>query len=188
MGVNSITCPLLNNCTAPDTNTPLSETCKAPAMLEAFIAMLANSVTTVFAGTFVAPLPGRIAITVGAVPDGAVVRVNWLLVGVSALPEKSWIAPVSVTVRVAPDGNWPTPGLSTTVRLSRETEIDGFSGTSPFHIFTELELIVVGLMDFENVSTTCVFNPTLVAPLDGVMVTVGAVWSTVFAVVNEYPN
>jgi len=49
---------------------------------------------------------------------------------------------------------------------------------------TLLALIVAGLMDFENVSTTCEFRPTLAVPLFGVMVTVGGVWSTVPAVVN----
>src|SRR5664279_835503 len=66
-------------------------------------------------------------------------------------------------------------------------EIAGLSKTSPLNRFTVLLLMVVGLMDFENVRTICVFNPTLVVPLDGMMATVGGVWSTVLAVVNV-PN
>ncbi len=48
--------------------------------------------------------------------------------------------------------------------------------------------MVAGLIDFEKVNTTWVFSPTFVAPLAGEMVTVGAVWSTVFAVVNVHPQ
>ena len=70
------------------------------------------------------------------------------------------------------------------MRLLSEMEVGGFSGTSPFSRFTLLALIVAGLMDFENVSTTCVFNPALVLPLVGVILTVGAVVSSVFAVVK----
>ncbi len=88
-GVNSIACALLNSCTAPETSTPLSVTCRAPVMVPGFIAALVNSVTTVLAGTFVAPLPGRIATTEGAVPESAVVKVNWLLVFARALPDRS---------------------------------------------------------------------------------------------------
>ena len=105
MGVNSITCALPDNCTVPGTTTPLSETLSAPAMVEEFIAEFVNRVTTELAGTPVAPLPGRIATTEGADPDKAVVKVNWLLTGTSALPDKSWMPPVSATVMVAPEGN-----------------------------------------------------------------------------------
>ena len=65
LGVNSIACPLLNSCTVPETTTPFSVTYRAPASVAAFMAALVNSVTTVLAGTLVAPLPGRIATTVG---------------------------------------------------------------------------------------------------------------------------
>lgn len=58
---------------------------------------------------------------------------------------------------------------------------------SPLNSVSELVEIVEGLIDFENVSTTCVFSPTLVAPFAGVIVTVGGVVSTVFAVVNVPP-
>lgn len=65
-------------------------------------------------------------------------------------------------------------------------EVAGLSGTSPFSRFTLLAPIVAGLMDFENVSTTCEFSPALLVPLVGEMVTVGGVVSAVFAVVNVY--
>src|ERR1019366_2044599 len=67
-------------------------------------------------------------------------------------------------------------------------EIAGLSGTSPLSRLTVLLLMVVGLIDFEKVNTTCVLSPRFVVPLEGVMVTVGGVWSTVFAVVNEPPS
>ena len=44
-------------------------------------------------------------------------------------------------------------------------EVAGLSGTSPFSRLTLAAVIVAGLMDFENVSTTCVFKPALVVPL-----------------------
>ena len=52
---------------------------------------------------------------------------------------------------------------------------------------SEFAVMVDVLMDFEKFRTICAFSPTLLAPLAGVMVTVGAVVSTVFAVVNV-PN
>src|ERR1700719_4203170 len=63
-------------------------------------------------------------------------------------------------------------------------EVAGLSGTSPLSRLTLAAVIVDGLMDFENVSTTCVFRPALVVPFVGVMVTVGGVVSAVFVVVN----
>src|ERR1035438_3052269 len=64
-------------------------------------------------------------------------------------------------------------------------EIAGLSGTSPLNRLTELLLMVVGLIDFEKVKTTCVLSPRLLVPLEGVTFTVGGVRSTVFAVVKE---
>jgi hypothetical protein len=58
-------------------------------MVEIFIAALVNSVTTVLAGTFVAPLPGRIVSTKGWEFGSAVVKVNWLLVFARALRDRS---------------------------------------------------------------------------------------------------
>ena len=55
---------------------------------------------------------------------------------------------------------------------------------SPLNSATVLEVMVVGLIDFEKLSTICVLSPTFVAPFAGVMVTVGGVLSTVLAVVN----
>ena len=89
LGVNSIACALLKVCTDPETTTPLSVTWRAPVMVPAFMGALVNSVTTVLAGTFVAPLPGRMAITEGAVFESSVVSVNWLVMFDRALPEKS---------------------------------------------------------------------------------------------------
>jgi hypothetical protein len=70
-------------------------------------------------------------------------------------------------------------------------EMDMLSMTSievlPLNSASELPVMVDVLMDFEKVRTTCAFSPTLVVPLEGAMVTVGAVWSTVLAVVNV-PN
>src|SRR5450631_1103699 len=88
-GVNSMACPLLNSCTDPETTTPLSVTLRAPVIVEAFMAALVKSVTAVFGGTLVAPLPGRMDATAGAVPEGAVVKVNWLLVIARELPDRS---------------------------------------------------------------------------------------------------
>ena len=55
---------------------------------------------------------------------------------------------------------------------------------SPLNSDTVFVVMVDGLMDFENVSTTWVLSPTLVAPFAGEMVTVGGVLSTVLAVVK----
>jgi hypothetical protein len=48
--------------------------------------------------------------------------------------------------------------------------------------------MVDGLIDFEKVNTTWVLSPTLVVPFAGVIVTVGAVWSAVLAVVKLKPS
>jgi len=50
-----------------------------------------------------------------------------------------------------------------------------------------LDVIVAGLTDSENVSTTCALRPTFAVPFAGEMVTVGGVVSTVFAVVKVPP-
>ena len=86
---------------------------------------------------------------------------------------------------VAPAGKVAPLELSITVRLSCEIEIAGLSGTSPLNKLTVLVLMVAGLIDFENVNTTCVFSPMFVLPFEGVIVTVGAVKSAVAAVVKE---
>ena len=145
-----------------------------------------NSVMTVVAGTLVAPLAGRELRTLGAVVITAMV-VNWLVVSARALPERSVIRWLAVAVMVAPAGRFAPLELTTTVRLSCEMEIAGLIGTSPLNRLTELLLMVVGLMDFEKVSTTCVLSPRFVVPLEGVMVTVGGVESTVVAVAKDPP-
>ena len=88
-GVNWIAWPLLKVWRAPETTTPLSVTCSAPAMVPTFMAALVKRVTSVLAGTLVAPLPGRMATTDGVLPESAVVSVNWLLVFAKAFPERS---------------------------------------------------------------------------------------------------
>jgi hypothetical protein len=66
---------------------------------------LVNKVITVLVGTLVAPLPGRVLITVGAEVRTAADVVNWLVVSASAFPDKSVIRCVAVTVMVAPAGS-----------------------------------------------------------------------------------
>src|ERR1019366_7470699 len=92
-------------------------------------------------------------------------------------------------VMIAPGVQAVPPGLSVIVRLSWEMDMVSTTSTGvlPLNTASELVVMVDALTDFENVRTICVFNPTLVVPLDGVMVTVGGVWSTVLAVVNV-PN
>ena len=68
------------------------------------MAVLVNRVITVLPGTFVAPLPGRMLITLGAALEIAAVVVNWLVVLASAFPERSVIRLLAVTVMVAPAG------------------------------------------------------------------------------------
>src|ERR1039458_9863317 len=104
LGVNSMLCPLLPTVVVPVINTPFCETYSAPAIELAFMGVLVNRVMTVLAGTPVAPLPGRMLITVGALLETAGVVVNWLVVLVSAFPERSVMKFVAVTVIVAPAG------------------------------------------------------------------------------------
>src|SRR6266478_6864683 len=107
LGVNSILCPLLPTVVVPETSTPPCEICKAPASVPLFMGVLVNKVMTVLVGTWLALLPGRILITYGAAFETAAVVVNWLVVLASALPERSVIRLVAVTVRVAPAGSVP---------------------------------------------------------------------------------
>src|ERR1035441_7057885 len=184
MGVNWMLCPLPLMLVVPATTTPFCEMCRAPGSEPPFIGALVNRVITVLKGTKVAPLLGRMLTTVGAAFRTAGVVVNWLIVSARAFPERSVIRWVAATVMVAPAGKVELVELRITVRLSREMEVAGLSGTSPFSRLTLLALIVAGLMDFENVSTTCVFKPALVTPFAGLTVTVGGVLSAVFAVVK----
>ena len=62
-GVNSMLCPLLPTLVVPEMITPFCEMCRALASVPLFIGVLVNRVITVFAGTTVAPLPGRMLIT-----------------------------------------------------------------------------------------------------------------------------
>src|ERR1700689_3881081 len=102
---NSMLCPLLLTVTVPVMITPFCETCRAPGRVEVFMGVLVNKVIAVVVGTLVAPLPGRMLMTVGAAVDTAGMVVNWLVVLARALPERSVIRLVAVTVRVAPAGN-----------------------------------------------------------------------------------
>src|ERR1039457_7023642 len=104
LGVNSMLCPLLLTAMAPEINTPFWETYSAPVSELAFMGALVNRVITVLAATFVAPFPGRMLITVGALFETAGVVVNWLVVLVSAFPDISVIRLVAVTVIEAPAG------------------------------------------------------------------------------------
>src|SRR4029077_2988543 len=97
-------CPLLPTLVVLEISTPFCETCRAPVSEPAFMEALVNRVMTVFVGTPVAPLTGRMLSTVGAEFRTAGVVVNWLVVLASAFPERSLIRFVAVTVRVAPAG------------------------------------------------------------------------------------
>src|ERR1039458_2028286 len=111
---------------------------------------LVNSEITVLVGTLVAPLPGRELTTEGVEVGTCAVVVNWLVVSARAFPERSVIRWLAVIVMVAPAGSVPL--VSTTVRLSREMEIDGLSGTSPLSMLPVLLLMVAGLTDLEKVN------------------------------------
>src|SRR5713101_3179706 len=99
-------CPLLATLVAPEIITPFCETCRAPVSEPLLMGALVNRVMTVFVGTPVAPLPGRMLSTLGAVFRTAVVVVNWLVVLASAFGglARSLIRFVAVTVSVAPAG------------------------------------------------------------------------------------
>src|SRR5580693_124323 len=92
---------------------------------------------------------------------------------------------LSATVIVEPAVNVLPFGFKTTIRLSCEIEKPQLRELSPLNSVSVLAVMVEGLIDFENVNTTCVLSPTFVAPLAGEIVTVGGVASMVFAVVNE---
>src|SRR5208337_5378431 len=105
LGVNSMLCPLLPTLVVPETTFPFCTTYNAPAIVPAFMRALVNRVITELVGTNVAPLPGRMLITLGAVFRTAGVVVNWLVVLASAFPERSVTWLVAVTVMVAPAGS-----------------------------------------------------------------------------------
>ena len=73
----------------PVIGTPLSETWMAPFTVEGLSGALANSVIRVFAGTCVAPLPGRWLVIEGPLVGAWGITVNWLVKSTSGLPERS---------------------------------------------------------------------------------------------------
>src|SRR5205814_1816743 len=129
--------------------------------------------------------------TAGAAAFGAVIVVNWLEKSARWLPDRSCTPLVATTVTVVDPGS--VPPYSVTVRLSAEIEFTPPTRAVPFtnSAIVLLPFTVAAFSDFENVTTTHGFNPTPVAPFDGVtLTTVGGVVSAVAAVVklHWYPT
>ena len=169
---------------APDTRIPFWATWSALATVEGSSGLpLVNRVITVPCGTPVAPLPGRMVTTWGALPGMSAAVWNLLWKSPRLLPERSSIADVATTVIVAPAG---VVGVKVMVRLSAEKLRPPVPMlVVPINSWSELPFTVAWLIDFEKVSAMVALRPTPVALLTGVTeVTVSCVVSAVPAVVN----
>src|SRR5580698_2357733 len=98
--------PLVSSDGVPGTMTPFWDTCRAPRVEVGSMAWLRKSVTVEVTGTLVAPFPGRCPPLItdgrellpGAPVVNCVCRFANAVLGTRALPERSWIPLVAVTM------------------------------------------------------------------------------------------